>query len=74
MDQLPRLRKRKLYLFVCYRLLVICGFCSERFPLPLGALNRLHYFISKFPRVFCPVDDFNARNKIKTAKLLRSVS
>ena len=24
-------------------------FCSERFPRPLGALDRLHYFILAFP-------------------------
>ena len=22
-----------------------CGFCSEEFPLPLGAKDRLHFFI-----------------------------
>ena len=38
-DQLPRLGKRELI-----RLLV-CGFCSERFPLPLGAWDGLRYFI-----------------------------
>ena len=25
--------------------LLLCGFCSERFPLPLGALDGLRYFI-----------------------------
>ena len=25
--------------------LQLCGFCSERFPLPLGALDGLRYFI-----------------------------
>ena len=28
--------------FVCYRLLV-CDFCSEKFPLPLGAWDGLCY-------------------------------
>ena len=26
----------------------LCGFCSERFPLPLGAQDRLHYFPGPF--------------------------
>ena len=27
----------------------LCGFCSERFPLPLGALDGLCYFIVALP-------------------------
>ena len=27
----------------------LCGFCSERFPLPLGALDELRYFIVALP-------------------------
>ena len=30
-------------------LLVIMWFCSARFPLPLGAWDRLHYFIVALP-------------------------
>ena len=26
-----------------------CGFCSEKFPLPLGAWNGLRYFIVALP-------------------------
>ena len=29
--------------------LLLCGFCSERFPLPLGAGDGLRYFIVAFP-------------------------
>ena len=37
--------------FFCYCLLVItvCGFCSEGFPLPLGAWKGLRYFIVALP-------------------------
>ena len=27
----------------------LCGFCSERFPLPLGTWDWLHYFIVALP-------------------------
>ena len=27
----------------------LCGFCSERFPLPLGAWDGLRYFIVALP-------------------------
>ena len=29
--------------------LYLCGFCLERFPLPLGAWNGLRYFIVVLP-------------------------
>ena len=29
--------------------LLLCGFCLERFPLPLGAWDRLRYFIVALP-------------------------
>ena len=29
--------------------LKLCGFCLERFPLPLGAWNGLRYFIVALP-------------------------
>ena len=29
--------------------LLLCGFCLERFPLPLGAWDGLHYFIVALP-------------------------
>ena len=29
--------------------LYLCGFCLERFPLPLGALDGLRYFIVALP-------------------------
>ena len=29
--------------------LLLCCFCSERFSLPLGAWDGLHYFIVAFP-------------------------
>ena len=29
--------------------LQLCGFCLERFPLPLGAWDGLHYFIVALP-------------------------
>ena len=43
-DQLPRLGKSELVLSAVVYLL-LCGFCLERFPLPLGAWDRLRYFI-----------------------------
>ena len=43
MDQLPRLGKRELFCLLF--LPVMCGFCLERFPLPLGAWDGLRYFI-----------------------------
>ena len=36
-------------LFICYCLLVIMWFLFERFPLPLGAWDRLRYFIVALP-------------------------
>ena len=45
MDQLPRLGKREpicLLLFTCN---YVVSVWMERFPLPLGAWDRLHYFI-----------------------------
>ena len=35
---------------VCYRLLELCGFCSERFPLPVGAWDGLRYFSVALPK------------------------
>ena len=35
--------RERAYLSVIVHLL-LCGFCSERFPLPLGAWDGLHYF------------------------------
>ena len=32
--------------------LQLCGFCSERFPLPLGAWDGLRYFIVAHPEPF----------------------
>ena len=29
--------------------LLLCGFCSERFPLPLSAWDGLRYFIMALP-------------------------
>ena len=29
--------------------ILLCGFCSKRFPLPLGAWNGLRYFIVAHP-------------------------
>ena len=29
---------------------LLCGFCSKEFPLPLGALDGLRYFIVALPR------------------------
>ena len=29
--------------------MVLCGFCLERFPLPLGAWDGLRYFIVALP-------------------------
>ena len=29
--------------------LLLCGFCSERFPLPLGAWDGLRYFLVALP-------------------------
>ena len=42
-NQLPRLGKREL---IC---LLLFGFCTERFPLPLGAWDGLRYFIVALP-------------------------
>ena len=42
--------------------LLLCGFCSERFPLPLGALDGLRYFIVALPGpsiYFCTLCDFH---------------
>ena len=36
-------------LFVFFCCLFICGFCLERFPLPLGAWDGLRYFIVALP-------------------------
>ena len=37
--------------------LLLCGFCLERFPLPLGAWDGLRYFIVALPetsiQLFC---------------------
>ena len=52
MDQLPPLGKRELIcllLFTCNYML--CGFCLERFPLPLGAWDGLRYFIVTLPEL-----------------------
>ena len=32
--------------------LLLCGFCFERFPLPLGAWDGLRYFYCGTPRAF----------------------
>ena len=47
MDQFPRLGKRAYLSPIVY--LYLCGFCSERFPLPLGAWDGLRYFIVALP-------------------------
>ena len=47
MDQLPRLGKIANLSAVVY--LSFCGFCLERFPLPLGAWDGLRYFIVALP-------------------------
>ena len=47
MDQLPRLGKRANLSAVVY--LQLCGFCLEKFPLPLGAWDGLRYFIVALP-------------------------
>ena len=49
MDQLPRLGKRTNLSAVVY--LWLCVFCLERFPLPLGAWDRLRYFIVALPEL-----------------------
>ena len=45
-DQLPRLGKRKLFLLLSF---TCSGFCSEVFPLPLGAWDGQRYFIVALP-------------------------
>ena len=45
--QLPRLGKRANMSAVVY--LSLCGFCFERFLLPLGAWDGLRYFIVALP-------------------------
>ena len=45
-DHLPQLRKRANLSAVVY---LLCGFCLERFPLPLGAWDGLRYFIVALP-------------------------
>ena len=47
MDLLPRLGMRDNLSFVVY--LQLCGFCLERFPLPLRAWDGLRYFIVALP-------------------------
>ena len=48
MDQLPRLGEERDNLSaVGY--LSLCGFCLERFALPLGAWDGLRYFIMALP-------------------------
>ena len=48
---------------------IVYGFCSERFALPLGAWERLRYFIVALPgpsiyNCFCfPTDIWNAKQK-----------
>ena len=32
--------------------LQLCGFCSERFSFPLGAWDRLRYFIVALPELY----------------------
>ena len=49
MDQLPRLGKRELICLLLFTCNYVCGFCLERFPLPLGAWDGLHYFIVALP-------------------------
>ena len=51
MDQLPRLGEERANLSAVVNLL-LCGFCLERFPLPLGAWDGLCYFIVAFPEPF----------------------
>ena len=47
-DQLPRLGEERANLSaVVY--LSLCGFCLERFPLPLGAWDGLGYLIVALP-------------------------
>ena len=47
MGQLPGLGKRANLVASVY--LQLCGFCGERFPLPLGAWDGLRYFIVALP-------------------------
>ena len=49
MDQLPRLGKREPANLSAVVNLSLCGFCLERFPLPLGAWDGLRYFIVALP-------------------------
>ena len=49
MDQLPRLGKRKRVNLSAVVYLKLCGFCLDRFLLPLGARDGLRYFIVAFP-------------------------
>ena len=48
-DQLPQLGKRELICLLSFTCNYVCGFCSERFPLPLGAWDGLNYFIVALP-------------------------
>ena len=61
MDQLPRLGKREL---ICL-LFSTCGFCLERFPLPLGAWDGLRHFIVTLPE---PSIYYSAINKYLSNK------
>ena len=44
-DRLPRLGKRERANLSAVVYLQVCGFCLERFPLPLGVWDGLLYFI-----------------------------
>ena len=48
-DQLPRFGKRELICLLFLTCNYVCGFCLERFPLPLGAWDGIHYFIMALP-------------------------
>ena len=48
MDYLLRLGKRGQFVSA-FDYSLLCGFCSERFPLTLAAKDRLRYFIVAFP-------------------------
>ena len=50
-DQLPWLGKRERAYLSAIVYLLLCGFCSERFPLLLGASYGLRYFNVALPAI-----------------------
>ena len=45
----PRLENEEIVNFSAIVYLQLCGFCSEGFPLPLGAWDRMRCFIVALP-------------------------